>query len=141
MYPVLCYHYSLSKQDSNTLIRGMVMRTKNMHGILFFHMGWGSDWKKKSQWVEFHSEGATLPPIHLLLIFEISSSRNWFLNLIFELDYLSISNLIFTACVPAKINFDIDFCRLKIRFVEIDFSNLIFQNWSTDQQAQNRITK
>ena len=35
---------------------------------------------------------------------------------------------------PAKINSKIDFCRLKIQFVEFDFSNMIFQNPSTDQQ-------
>jgi hypothetical protein len=33
-------------------------------------------------------------------------------------------------------NFEIDFCRLKIQFVEIDFYNLIFQNSSTDQQGE-----
>ena len=44
--PVFCYHYSLSKQDSNTLIRGMVMRTKNMHGILFFIWDGGQIEKK-----------------------------------------------------------------------------------------------
>ena len=42
------------------------------------------------------------PPIHLHLIFELSSSRNWFLNLIFDLDFLSISNLIFTASVKVR---------------------------------------
>ena len=36
---------------------------------------------------------------------------------------------------PAKINFEIDFCRLKIQFVEIDFYNLIFQKSSADQQG------
>ena len=27
---------------------------------------------------------------------------------------------------PVKINFEIDFCRLKIQFVEVDFYNLFF---------------
>ena len=36
---------------------------------------------------------------------------------------------------PAKINLEIDFCRLKIQFVQLDFFNLIFQNSSTDQQG------
>ena len=36
----------------------------------------------------------------------------------------------------AKINFEIDFWRLKIQFIELDFSNLIFQNSSTDQQVR-----
>ena len=36
------------------------------------------------------------------LVFEISSSQNWFWNLILELDFLSISNLVFTACVACK---------------------------------------
>ena len=30
-------------------------------------------------------------------------------------------------------NFEIDFCRLKIQFVELDSYNLIFQKSSTDQ--------
>ena len=37
---------------------------------------------------------------------------------------------------PAKINFEIDFCWLEIYFVELDFSNLIFQKSSTDQQEE-----
>ena len=28
--------------------------------------------------------------------------QNWFLNLIFELDFLLVSNFIFTACLPCK---------------------------------------
>ena len=43
--------------------------------------------------------------------------------------------------LPAKINFKIDFCRLKIQFVELEFSNLIFQNSSTDQQWVNFLRK
>ena len=39
------------------------------------------------------------PPLYLYLIFEISISRNWFLNLIF---CLNISNLICAACVAWK---------------------------------------
>ena len=35
-------------------------------------------------------------------------------------------------CIACKINFEIDFCRLKIQFLELDFSNLIFQTSSTD---------
>ena len=65
------------------------------------------------------SYGTQKRPIHLYLIFEKSSSTNW----------------IFTACVACKNNFKIDFCRLKIQFVELDLSNLIFQNSSTDQQG------
>ena len=37
--------------------------------------------------------------------------------------------------LPVKIKFEIDFCRLKYQFVELDFSNLIFRNSSTDQQG------
>ena len=36
------------------------------------------------------------------LIFEICIPQNWFFNLIFYLDFLSISNLIFTACLACK---------------------------------------
>ena len=39
-----------------------------------------------------------------------------------------------------KINFEIDICRLKLQFVELDFSNLIFQNLSTDQQGVSTTT-
>ena len=56
MYPVFCCHYSLPKQDSNTLIRGMVMRTKNMHGILFFIWDGGQIEKKNNftmGWIQF----------------------------------------------------------------------------------------
>ena len=42
------------------------------------------------------------PPIYLHLIFEISSLRNWFLNLMFELDFLFISNWIFAGCTGSK---------------------------------------
>ena len=34
-----------------------------------------------------------------------------------------------------KFAISIDFCRLKIQFVELDFSNLIFQKSRTDQQG------
>ena len=57
--------------------------------------------------------------------FEKSSSTNW----IFSLPSL---NWIFTATVVCKTNFKIDFCRLEIQFVKLDFSNLIFQKSSTD---------
>jgi hypothetical protein len=68
-----------------------------------------------------------LCPIHLNLIFEKSSWKNQVRRtgflVYFELDFY---------CLPAKINFEIDFCRLKIQFVQVDFSNLIFQKSSTD---------
>ena len=35
----------------------------------------------------------------------------------------------------AKIDFELDFRRLKIQFVELDFYNFIFQKSSTDQQG------
>jgi hypothetical protein len=38
---------------------------------------------------------------------------------------------------PGKTNFEIDFRRLKIQFVELDFYNLIFQKSSTDQQGDS----
>ena len=43
----------------------------------------------------------------------------------------SISNWIFTA-----FDFEIDFCRVKIQFVELDFSNLIFKKSSLKNQVQ-----
>ena len=43
-----------------------------------------------------------IPPVDLHLIFEISSLRNWFFNLICGLDFLSISSLILTACAACK---------------------------------------
>ena len=36
---------------------------------------------------------------------------------------------------PAKINLEIDFGRLEIQFVELDFYNFFFQKSSTDQQG------
>ena len=38
---------------------------------------------------------------------------------------------------PGKTNFEIDFRRLKIQFVELDFYNLIFQKSSTDQHGDS----
>ena len=48
----------------------------------------------------------------------------------------------FTACVaqPTKLNFEIDFCRLTKQVVKLDFSNLILQKLSTDQQYSNRLS-
>jgi hypothetical protein len=46
----------------------------------------------------------------------------------FKLDFYCLRSL-------QKINFKIDLCSLKIQFVELDFSNLIFQKSSTDQQG------
>ena len=70
-------------------------------------------------------------PIHLYLIFEKSSSTNWIFSL-FQTGVL-------LPVQPAKINFEIDFSRLKLQFVELEFSNLIFQNSSTDQQGELRL--
>ena len=48
----------------------------------------------------------------------------------------SIWNWIFTACVACKKTFELIFAiHIKIQFVELEFSNLIFQNSSTDQQG------
>ena len=60
-----------------------------------------------------------LTPVDLYLISEKSISE--FL-VYFKLDF----HCLCTAVQPTKINFKIDFCRLKIQFVELDFSNLIF---------------
>ena len=49
-----------------------------------------------------------------------SSSTNWIFSL-FQTGFLLL--------------FEIDFCRLKIQFVELDFSKSIFQKSSTDQQG------
>jgi hypothetical protein len=38
-----------------------------------------------------------------------------------------------------KINFEIDFCMLKIQCVKLDFYNLSFQKPSTDQQGVSDI--
>ena len=59
---------------------------------------------------------------------EKSSLTNWIFSL-FKTGFL-------LPVRPAKINLEIIFCRLKIQFVELDFSNLIFQNSSTDQQGE-----
>ena len=66
------------------------------------------------------------PPVDLYLISEKSIWKNQFQQIGL--------NLIFTACV-AKMNFEIDFCRLKIQFIDIDFYNFIFQKSSADQQG------
>ena len=75
-----------------------------------------------------------LPPVDLYLIFEKSSWKNQVRQtgflVYFELDFYCLCSL-----QKSIINFEIDFCRLKIQFVELDFSNLIFQKSSTDQQG------
>jgi hypothetical protein len=58
---------------------------------------------------------------------EKSSLANWIFSL-FQTGFL-------LPVYPAKINIEIDFWRLKIQFVELDFYNLIFQKSSTDQQG------
>jgi hypothetical protein len=49
-----------------------------------------------------------------------------------ELEFKSILNLIFTACVAFNNQF-------KNQFVEIDFYNMIFPKSSTDQQGVSKI--
>ena len=68
----------------------------------------------------------TKPPVDLYLISEKFIWKHY----VRQLDFQSISNLIFTACVA---------CRLKMQFVELGFFNLIFQSSSTDQQRDRYI--
>ena len=49
----------------------------------------------------------------------------------FELDF-------YCLCRLKKINFEIDFCKLKLQFIQLDFSKLIFQNSGKNQQGFNR---
>ena len=58
---------------------------------------------------------------------EKSSSKNWIYSLFRTWFLLPVQ--------PAQTNFEIDFCRLKIQFVKLDFFNLLFQSSSTDQQG------
>ena len=62
---------------------------------------------------------------------EKSSSTNWIFSL-FQTEFL-------LSVLPEKINYEIDFCRLKIQFIELKFSNLIFQNSSADQQGDRLV--
>ena len=68
--------------------------------------------------------------IYLYLIFDKSSSTNWIFSL-----QKSILNLIFAGYPGSKTPV---WNILKIQFVELDFSKLIFQKSSTDQQGVNR---
>ena len=52
-----------------------------------------------------------------------------------EIDFWSIPNLIFTACVACKIQVR---NRPKINFVQLDFSNFIFQKSSADQYGHRK---
>ena len=58
---------------------------------------------------------------------EKSSLKNWIFSL-FRTGFL-------LPVQHAKISFEIDFCRLRIKFVELDFYNLIFQKSSEDQKG------
>ena len=61
-------------------------------------------------------------PIHLNLIFEKSSSKNQVAELDFKSTYFELD--FYCLC-------KIDFCRSKIQFVELNFSNLNFQKSGT----------
>ena len=52
-----------------------------------------------------------------------------------ELDFLSFSNLIFAGYTGVKFKFEID---KKIKFIQLDFSNSIFQKSSADQMWGSR---
>ena len=73
--------------------------------------------------------------------FNLKKSSSTFLKIQFEeikfneVDFLFISNWTFTACVAYKNHFRNWFLQKKIQFVDLDFSNLIFQNSITDQQG------
>ena len=70
------------------------------------------------------------PPIYLHLIFEISSSRNWFFNLIF----FSISNLILTACAACKNRvWNRQKIKFKSQFRELEISKIMCR--STGDQS------
>ena len=75
-------------------------------------------------------------PVDLYLIFEKSIWKNQVRRtgflIYFELDFYCLCSLKKSI---SKIDFEIDFCRLKIQFLDLDFSNLIFQKPSTDQQG------
>ena len=68
----------------------------------------------------------SLPPVDLYLIFEKLSLTNWIFCL-----QKSISKLIFVGYTGSK---NLVRNRLKIQFFDLDFSKLIFQKSSTDQQ-------
>ena len=54
-------------------------------------------------------------PIYLHLIFQISNSQNWFSILIFEFDFLSISNWILQATQAMKFKFEIERKKIKLK--------------------------
>ena len=70
--------------------------------------------------------------IHLYLIFEKSHWKNQVRRtgflVCFTLDF-------YYLCSLQKSILKLIICRLKIQFVELEFSDLIFQNSSTDQQG------
>ena len=61
----------------------------------------------------------------------LSETLPFDLHLISEIFLVYFELNFYRLCKPAKINFEIDFCRLKIQFVKLEFSNLLFQNSST----------
>ena len=87
-------------------------------------------WKIKIQKCTFLQRIIT-PCWPLLDFWEInlqkSSRINWIFSL-FQTGFL-------LTVQPAKINFKIDNCRLKIWLAKLDFSYLIFSKSSTDQQG------
>ena len=75
------------------------------------------------------------PPVDLYLNFEKSSWKNQFWQTGFLACKNSISKIIFEGYTGSKNQV---WNRLKIKFVELDFSKLIFQKSSTDQQGEWR---
>ena len=74
------------------------------------------------------TKGTYTPPVDLYCFFEISIwafISNW--------NKKSISKLIFAGYTGSKISV---WNRLNIQFVKLDFSKLIFQKSSTDQQGE-----
>ena len=100
--------------------------------------------------VGFSAMKVNYPPVYLQLIFEILSSldffsisnskKNWFRN---KLDFLSSSNLIFTACVACK-NQKIEFVSKSIFFRVWNWEKIewhsIFQKSSGDRQGSVQIS-
>ena len=81
----------------------IALKIRNYGGKCFYLLLEKVCWiiSKKSSFIRGFRRGV-IPPIYLYLVLEICISRNWSLNLILKLNFLSISNLIFTACVACK---------------------------------------
>ena len=113
----------LGRQDCHTTDGGTALTSLSLpSSILQIHA--------RQQSCRFYLSWRLCPPVVLYLI----SEKSIWKNQVRQTEFLVYSGFLLPM-QPTKINFKIDFCRIKIQSVELEFSNLIFQKSCTDDQG------